>query len=101
MRGFPKSLNSKEDYQYVRENFSDDEWRPVWQALLDTANDWFFVKELVDDETAPEGENFKVVESEKTGTEEKIRSVYELRENPTCKLLQLGFTKAEVEAALS
>ncbi len=100
MRGFPKNLNSKEDYQYVRENFPADEWRPAWKALLDTMSDWFFVKELAEGEAAPEGDTFKVVESEKTGTTEKTRSVYELRESPTCKLFRLGFTKQEVEEAL-
>lgn len=103
MRGFPKNLNSKEDYQYVRDNFPAEEWKPEFQALLDTMKDWFFVKELATDEVAPEGDTYKVVESEKTGeaTEgEKTRSLYEYRENPTCKLLQLGFTKEEVEEAL-
>ena len=59
-----------------------------------------FVKELAEGEAAPEGDTFKVVESEKTGTTEKTRSVYELRESPTCKLFRLGFTKQEVEEAL-
>ena len=36
MVGNPKYLNTKYDYEYVRENF--DNWREYWQELLVDAN---------------------------------------------------------------
>lgn len=30
MIGFPKHLNSKADYLYIRENFSKDKWKPYY-----------------------------------------------------------------------
>lgn len=99
MKGFPKILNTREDYEYVRANFPAEEWRPEWQALLDTMMDWFYVKELEEGEEAPEGDDYKVEESEQEG--KTIRTLYQLQENPTCKLFLLGFTVEEVKAALA
>lgn len=99
MRGYPKNLNTKKDYEYVRSNFTAEEWKPDWKKLLDTMKDWFFEKNL---ESADEGvtdETHKIVESSQG--EEKSYAQYVLAVNPTCKLLQLGFTEAEVRAALS
>ena len=97
MRGYPKTLNSKEDYLYVKEHFTKEEWSADWQALLDTMKDYFFVRFLETSEVAPTGENFKVVEPAKEG---ELRALYELRVNPTCKLYRLDFTEEEVKAAL-
>lgn len=99
MKGFPKNLNTREDYEYVRANFTAEEWKPEWQALLDTMSDYFFVKTLEEGEEAPEGDGYKVQESEQDGV--TTRSLYQLQENPACKLLRLGFTKAEVKEALA
>ncbi len=98
MKGFPKILNTREDYEYVRATFPAEDWKPHYQALLDTMCDYFFVKTLGDDEEAPESDGYKVEESEQDGI--TTRSLYQLQENPSCKLLRLGFTKAEVEEAL-
>lgn len=102
MKGFPKSLSSKEDYIFIKDNFPADEWKPEWQLLLDSRMDWFNVGEI-DPMSGITDETHKVVESE-TQTEEGGETIYyqfELRENPTCKLLQLGFTVEEVEDALA
>ena len=46
MKGYPKNLNTKFDYLYVKENFKKDLWEKDFQNLLDTRMDWFFVKNL-------------------------------------------------------
>lgn len=51
MIGFPKNLNTKADYEYVRQHFTPELWRPKFQELLDTEKDWFFVKELTSRES--------------------------------------------------
>ena len=100
MKGYPKELNSKEDYLYVRENFPREMWLPDFQHLLDTMRDWFSVGELP---TGAEGivdDTHKVEESKRfnpdTGEEETTWTQYELQINPMCKLLRLGFTEEEV-----
>lgn len=101
MRGFPKNLNTKEDYLYIKEHFSAEEWKPHFQALLDTLKDYFFVKTLGEEEAAPEGEQYKVVDVDAQGDTPAHKDLYELRENPSCKLRQLGFTKTEVQTILT
>lgn len=99
MRGYPKNLNTKKDYEYVRANFPAEEWKPDWQKLLDTMKDWFFEGNLESKDDGVVDETHKIVESGQG--EEKTYAQYVLEVNPTCKLLQLGFTEAEVMAALS
>lgn len=101
MKGFPASLNTKEDYEYIRDKFPTGEWKPAYQALLDTASDWFFVKNLEEGEEAPAGDNYKVVKGQTTGEETQPDALYEFRESPTAKVFQIGFTIEEVKEALA
>ena len=96
MRGFPKFLNSKEDYLYVKASFPDSMWKPEFQKLLDTTHDWFFDHYISDGETIVESENLKVIEPQETDTDQR-KAVYVYRINPNCKLLRLGFTIEECE----
>lgn len=101
MRGFPATLSSKGDYIYVKDNFPDEQWKPEWQALLDSCKDWFNVGETTKKKGKTD-ETHKVVEQEPM--EEGGTTIYyqfELKENPTAKLFQIGFTAEEVEAALA
>lgn len=95
MRGFPKNLNTKEDYLYVKEYFSEDLWKPQFQFLLDSLNDWFFERKLEDNEPIPSGDNYKVVEAQEND-EDQRKSLYVFKENPDAKLYRLGFTKDEI-----
>ena len=36
MKGYPKNLNTKFDYLYVKENFKRELWEKDFQNLLDT-----------------------------------------------------------------
>ena len=100
MRGFPKTLNSKADYEYIKDNFPAEQWQPEWQALLDSRLDWFNTGEVKKGKGVTD-ETHKVVEAEpeKEGGA-TIHYQFELKENPTCKLLQIGFTVEAVENAL-
>lgn len=103
MIGFPKNLNTKADYEYVRQHFARELWRPKFQELLDTEMDWFFVKELTSREEGIEDDTHKIEEQlEQDGGEAqnaeptKMFYQFEYRVNPDCKLLQLGYSHDEV-----
>lgn len=97
MIGYPKNLNTREDYDYVRANFPKEQWVACYQGLLDTMRDWFFVRHIEDGEAVTLTENQRVEEPQEQ-SEEKRCALYEYRVNEHCKLLRLGFTEAEVRA---
>ena len=62
MKGFPKHLNSKQDYFYIREKFPSSMWKPAWQALLDGEKNWFCTGKLESKEDGVKNRTHKVVE---------------------------------------
>lgn len=99
MRGYPKTLASREDYEYVAANFPPEQWKPDWQALLDSMCDWFYVRELADKSEGTIDATHKIEQGEdETGA--TTYTQYEWRVNPTCKLFRIGFTEAEVREKL-
>lgn len=100
MRGFPKHLNSKADYYYIKENFPASKWKPHWQQLLDERFGWFWTNDLESAEEGITDDTHKVVENKGTdGT--TTYAQYELKENPDAKIFRIGFTVEEVEAGLA
>lgn len=102
MRGFPKELNTKQDYLNCIEKYPN-ETRQALQTLLDSRFSWFRVRELDDGEEAPEGDNYRVVE-EKDGMDpeaETKRILEELREDPNALLFLRGFTVEEVQELIN
>lgn len=97
MKGYPKYLNSKEDYLFVKDNFEKSLWSKDYQELLEDTTMWAN-KGNVDKTEGITDVNHKVLKSDKDGVTEYTQ--FELVANPDCKLLMLGFTKAEVEAAI-
>ena len=99
MVGFPKHLNTKEDYMYIKENFPTEQWKPYWQALLAESKNWFCVGTLKSKDEGMEDSTHKIVESESMdgGTE---YYQYEYKDDPASDFFRLGFTKKEVSAAL-
>jgi len=88
MRGFPKVLNSKQDYLNCLKDFPD-ETKADLQRLLDTRYSFFDVAVI-----ANEGLNddtHRVVSSD----DDKIQQ--ELKENPNAEIFRKGFTVQEVE----
>ena len=99
MQGYPKHLNTKTDYIYVKDNFPREEWAKDWQALLDSRKNWFFVATLADEKDGVTDETHKVVKND--DGENVTYSQYELRDDETADIYRLGFTVEEVQAALA
>lgn len=99
MKGFPKHLNSKYDYEYVRKNFPREEWEPLFQGLLEEKKAWFCTKKLDNDELGYKDDQRKVVECENTdGAKERYQ--YELLDNPNSTMILLGYTESEIRGFL-
>lgn len=98
MVGYPKFLNTKEDYEFVRANFPKEEWESDFKALLNERYEWFNLGEIegegVTDDT------HKVVEDKQDdGT--ITRYQYEYKENENARIYRLGYTVEEVESILN
>lgn len=99
MKGFPKTLNTKEDYEYIRANFPKEEWVPSWQRLLDERQNWFPTGYLDSKEAGATDELHKVSEEmQYDGTVKYVQ--LELQTDSGCRLKQLGFTVDYVEKAI-
>ncbi len=96
MKGFPKTLNTKSDYEYVKTHFPAEDYIPVFKDLLDTEYDWFFERNLLDNEEVVEDSFHKVVESSFDSTKEPTKALYVYKSNPACKMYSLGYTREEV-----
>ena len=101
MVGFPKHLNTKEDYMYVKEKFPESQWRPCWESLIPDSQRAFFVGNLTSKEAGIEDDTHYIVESKEQESDEIIYSQYEIKDDPSSDFFRLGFTKKEVEAALA
>ena len=92
MIGNPKYLNTRFDYEYVKDNF--DNWRDYWQELYDSRMIW----QAVEGPVTPD-ETHRILQSQDMeGNEIEIHQEYQV--DPNAKLFRIGFTEAEVEAAL-
>ena len=102
MKGFPKHLNTKQDYIYIKENFPKEEWQPVWRQLLANTKNWFCTGTLNDKSEGVTDGTHKVIESTSKDCEDEknVYYQYELRQDKSCDMLRLGFTEAEVKTAL-
>ena len=98
MKGFPKHLNSKADYEYIRSNFDESQWKPCWQELLDNKYQWFSTGNVENGKGVTDATH--KVEASKDIDGNDVYTQYEYRENPLCDMNRLGFTEDEVKAAL-
>lgn len=97
MIGFPKHLNTKFDYDYVREHFPVSKWLPVYEELIKDYKKWQKVKELKDKTEGKEDKNNKIIE-EKDEMTKKIKYLqYKYKVDPNCKIKRLGMDIAEIE----
>lgn len=97
MRGYPKNLNTKEDYLFVVQNFSKDEWEQDFQDLLSGESDWMFVRPLPNKEAGVVDTYHKVVENSDPMSGQTTYAQYEWKSNPDAKIYKLGFTVQEVQ----
>jgi hypothetical protein len=101
MRGFPKVLNSRQDYKNVVNDFGyTAKIKRAYEGLLNTAEKYKFDKELAaeSDRTGPAPE-YKVMTQEEEGTETIVQ--YKLVDNPNGKIFKLGFTIDEVQEVVN
>ena len=100
MRGFPKVLNSRQDYENIVSDFGyTAKVKRAYQGLLNTAEKYEFDKELAaeSERTGPEPE-YKVMTQEEEGTEKIVQ--FKLVDNPNGKIFRLGFTVNEVQEVI-
>ncbi len=93
-------LNTKFDYEYVRQNFPEEIWRVKYQALLDDRMQWLMVGKLNQKADGVDIANQKKIVTSKRedGSEEYYQ--YKYKEDPNCKLNRLGFSTTEVLSVL-
>lgn len=94
MIGYPKHLNTKADYEYVRNNFPKEMWEKDFRVLLETTHDWFFIREL------EKGEVPVLLENQKIEKMEEKDYLFEYKYDENCTLNRLGFTIEEIEEYL-
>lgn len=94
MRGYPKHLNTRTDYEFVRTHFPKAMWKDDFAALLATEKEWYNLGEV--EGTGVEDDTHKVVVDEKV--EKKYQ--YEYRMNPNAKIYRLGYTAEEIKDIL-
>lgn len=92
MRGFPKFLNTKQDYLNCMTEFPQETKKSL-QTLLDGCFSWFDTAVIETDGVTDD--THRVVNTD----DEKIQQ--ELREDPNARIFKLGFTVAEVEELLN
>lgn len=101
MRGFPKVLNSRQDYENIVSGFGyTEKVKRAYQGLLNTAEKYKFDKELAaeSERTGPAPE-YKVMTQEEEGTEKIVQ--FKLVDNTDGKIFKLGFTIDEVEEVIA
>lgn len=98
MIGFPKHLNSRQDYENCHEMalaglLERQQMLARWQALLDGARHWIF-KETVSESYVP-GENEKVLAETDSQGQPKF-TCFELADNPNAEIYKLAYTVTTV-----
>jgi hypothetical protein len=102
MRGFPKHLNTRADYEYVAGAFPAEKWQPHFQSLLEQRSAWIPAGELKEGEKVVESKSVRVAEvRDEIGRTVLVRVREEFRDDPNAVIVRLGFTVEEVEKALA
>ena len=106
MVGFPKNLNTKYDFEYVREHLDElggetakAQLKAEYQALIEGSTCWYPDKELASEAEGVTDDTHKVI-SEQVGTGDEAITKYRqmvCRTNEDAKIFRIGFTVSEVE----
>ena len=99
MKGFPKKLNSKEDYYYIKEYFEESQWRPKWEALLSSRQNWYASKTLKEGAKG-RTDSSHYVETYKNDDDTETTVQYELKDDMASDFFRFHFTEEEVTDAL-
>lgn len=104
MKGFPKHLNTKEDYYYIKAKFPAEQWKPYWQRLLDERYRWMDDHEIPSPAQGITDETHRVEErhssNPETGEDVTVYVQQEYKQNPGSDFWRLDFTEEEVRKAL-
>ena len=103
MNGYPKILNTREDYDYVHANFPKEMWVQDFKNLLEEQYVFNFKKYLEPGETVHLDVPYYIEDEEyEENGEMKTRKALFVREIlPGNKMEQLGFTAEEVMAIIN
>lgn len=96
MKGYPKFLNTKADYEYVRTHFPREKWEQDFKNLISTQYYWKDVKQLDSaDGQTDDTHRVLTMDDENDG---KVYIQQELTYNEKCKMARVGYTEEEVKA---
>ena len=99
MRGFPKYLNTKADYDYVKNHFPPEKReRDFFGALIEDSKKFVEVRTLAEGEKITPTATQKVVDEVDPATNRKISRLLELKPDLNCKMARLGLKEADVKA---
>lgn len=104
MIGFPKHLNTRQDYENCHQAALDgildkNLMTARWQALKDGAKYWAF-KKAVDESYTP-GEDEKVMAEPDMQAEQMKYTCFELLDNPNAEIYQLAYTVTTVDQLMA
>jgi hypothetical protein len=94
MKGYPKHLNTKQDYEYVLQNFPKQRWEKDFEALLKSEKAWQVTKILASETEGVEDEMHKIIKSD----DEIVQMALKTDENS--KMKKLGYSRNEIEKIL-
>ena len=98
MKGFPKKLNSKADYLFIKEHFPEDEWKPIWEKLLKNRKNWFATG-IIDGTEGIEDATHRI-EKCKDNDGKDILIQMELKDDMASDFYRLHFSEDEVRKAI-
>ena len=98
MKGFPKKLNSKADYLFIKEHFPEDEWKPIWEKLLKNRKNWF-ATDIIEGTEGIEDATHRI-EKCKDNDGKDILIQMELKDDMASDFYRLHFSEVEVREAI-
>jgi hypothetical protein len=104
MKGNPKHLNSKFDYEYVKEHCDVTYWLPRWKGLLEGRYVWIPTGELESAEVGITDDTHRVesfTNQDEFGEEKTTYTQLEKVEDQYSTFKRLGFTEEEVRQAIA
>lgn len=100
MKGFPKTINNKNDVSYLMSEFPV-ETKAYLQTILDNKDQWLMTSKLEADDAGTNDDTHKVEEVTDQDDVVTERYQYELMEDTNGELYRLGYANAgEVESLL-
>lgn len=100
MVGYPHTLNTREDYEFVRQYFPKEKWQADFQNLLDSMYQWYNTGTIASEADGKTDDTHKVVVDESRNDGTKTYYQYEKKIDENCKLYRLGYTEAQVKGYL-